>query len=54
MMESTINIVFRGNIVAVKFNDIFVIKNKLKNYKNTLTKKIYLWIKIWILIMPKM
>ena len=32
-------IVVRGNIVAVKFNDVFVIKNKLKNYKNTFTKK---------------
>ena len=32
-------IVVRGNIVAVKFNDIFVIKNKYKNYKNTFTKK---------------
>ena len=32
-------IVVRGNIVAVKFDDVFVIKNKLKNYKNTFTKK---------------
>ena len=32
-------IVVRGNIVAVKFEDVFVIKNKLKNYKNTFTKK---------------
>ena len=32
-------IVVRGNIVAVKFNDVFVIKNKLKNYRNTFTKK---------------
>ena len=32
-------ILVRGNIVAVKFNEVFVIKNKLKNYRNTFTKK---------------
>ena len=32
-------LVVRGNIVAVKFNDVFVVKNKLKNYRNTFTKK---------------
>ena len=32
-------IVVRGNIVAVKFNDVFVVKNKLQNYRNTFTKK---------------
>ena len=32
-------IVVRGNIVAVKFNDVFTIKNKFKNNKNTFTKK---------------
>ena len=31
--------VVRGNILAVKFNDVFVIKNKLKNNTNTFTKK---------------
>jgi nucleoid DNA-binding protein len=31
--------VVRGNILAVKFNDVFVIKNKFKNNTNTFTKK---------------